>query len=253
MAIQPLQPSTSQNIERDQIPNTPDHLYDAHLALLSKRLNLPENVVSAAKRIILRVQIDTNFRNLYRRSNKTTSLLVARAALLGACRQLGVPRTFKEIEIDLPQNRKSSFHKLFKLMDSILKKDALTNPITEIGSNAFPLLFSVRDFVSSQAKTMELSDAIRDRAIAISENRYVKNLFSGKQANVGAAVVLSFAAAYEKYYLDPVHYAQVANVSVQTLLSSLKVFLKFVEDMSKRGELPLPFRAAWNYPNYISQ
>ena len=140
ITVQPLHPSTSQNIERDQISNTPDHLYDAHLALLSKKLDLPDDVVSAAKRIILRLQIDDNFRNLYRKSFKITSSLVARAALLGACRQLGVPKTFKEIEIDLPQDRKSSFHKLFKLIDSILKKDALTNPITEIEVKCFSLI-----------------------------------------------------------------------------------------------------------------
>jgi hypothetical protein len=245
ITVQPLRPLTSQNIERDQISNTPDHRYDAHLALLSKKLDLPEDVVSAAKRIILRVEIDFNFRNLYRNSAQITSLLVARAALFGACRQLGIPKTFKEIEIDLPQDRKPSFHKLFKLIDSILKKDALTNPSTEIGVNAFPLLFSVSDFVSSQAKTLGLSDAIRGRAIAISENRDVKNLFSGRQANIGAAVVLAFASACEKYYVDRVRYAQVGNVSVQTFISSLKTFVKFVWDMSKREELPLPFR--WNY------
>ena len=110
--------------------------------------------------------------------------------------------------------------------------------------------FSVRDFVLSQATTMGLSDTIRDRAIAISENREVKNLFSGKRANVGAAVVLAFAAAREKYYLDAAHYVRVANVSMATFVSSKKAFLKFVRDMSKRGELPGPFRGVWYYPNY---
>ena len=58
---------------------------------------------------------------------------------------------------------------------------------------------------------MGLSDAIRDRAMAISENRDIKNLFSGRQANVGAAVVLAFAAGCEKYYLNAVNYAQVGE------------------------------------------
>jgi transcription initiation factor TFIIIB Brf1 subunit/transcription initiation factor TFIIB len=128
----------------------------------------------------------------------------------------------------------------------------LSNPVKEIESNAFPL-FLLSDFVSSEAKTMGLSDTIRDRAMAISENHDIKNLFSGRQANVGAAVILAFAASRENYDLSSGHYARIANISRMTFVSSLKEFLKFVEDMSKRGELPLPFRAAWNYPNYILQ
>jgi hypothetical protein len=106
IAVQSLHPSTSQNIERDQISNTLDPLYDSRLTLLSKRLNLPDDVVSAAKRIILRLQIDTNFQTFYRKSYKITSSLVTRAALLGACRQLRVPKTFREFEIDLRQDQK---------------------------------------------------------------------------------------------------------------------------------------------------
>jgi hypothetical protein len=245
ITVQPLPLSRTRNIEPDPISNTPYQFYDAHIVLLSKKLNLPDDVVSAAKRIIRRIQIDTDFQNLYSRPNKITSLLVARAALFAACRQVRYPKLFKEIEIDLPQNRKSSFHKVFKLIDSILKKDALTNPITEIKSNAFPLLFSIKDFISSQAKTIGLSDAIRDRAMVIAENSDVQNVFSGRRANIGAAVVLSFAAGCEKYFLDSVRYAQAANISTMTFTFSQKAFLKFVENMSNRnGELPPPFRVA---------
>jgi hypothetical protein len=240
ITVQPLQPSTSQNIPTR---NSLDHLYHAQLGLLSKLLYLPDDVVSAAKRIITRVQADTHFQSVYRRSQKITSSLVTRAAILEACRQLGVPKTFKEIEINLTQDQKVHFHKIFRLIDSILKKDAMTNLVSENESHAFPALFSVRDFIFSQAKTLSLNDVIRDRALLILENRDVQNLFSGKRANVGAAVVLAFAAACEKYNLDKVHYARVANISLGTFVSSQKGFFNLLQDMLERGELPLPFRS----------
>lgn len=239
--VQPLQPSTTQNIQRDKIPKSPDYLYDSELVFLSKQLNLPDEVVPAAKRIIARVKADTDFQILYRRSRKITFPLVTRAAILGACRQLGVPKTFRELEIDLTQDEKLSFHRVFKLIDSILKKYALSSRISEKESHVIPSLFSVRDFVVSQAKTLGLSDKILNRALLISENRDVQNLFSGKQPNAAAAVVLEFSAACEKYYLAVVDYARVANVSVSTLALSRKAFCKFLQDMYKRGKLPLIF------------
>src|SRR5208282_1661534 len=147
------------------------------------------------------------------------------------------------------------FHIIFKLVDSILKKDALTSPVQPVDTrvsltNAFPSSFSIKDFISSQVKTMGLSDAIRDRAISISKCNEIENVFAGKRANVAAAVILSFAAECEEHYLGSAPYSEAANVGVSTIVSAQKALLEVVEEMSRRGALPPPMRARWNYPNY---
>src|SRR5947207_7839165 len=255
ITVQPLPPSSSQLAKPATEPNTPNHPYEYELLLLSERLSLPDDVVLAAKRIILRVEREPCFTKQYHKSNKNSSSVIVRAALFAACRQLSIPKTFKEIEIDLPNDRKPHFHKIFKLIDSILKKDALTSPIADVDScnsptNAFPSSFSIEDFISSQAKTMGLNDTIRDRAIEISKYDEIRNNFAGKRANVDAAVILSFAAECEEQYFGSASYGEAANVGASTVVSSQKGLLKVVEEMSTRGPLPPPFRARWNYRNY---
>jgi transcription initiation factor TFIIIB Brf1 subunit/transcription initiation factor TFIIB len=249
--------SSFQQKDPPRIPNTPNHAYDNELVLLSEKLGLPEVVVLAAKRIILRLEAEPHFIKQYPKSAKNFSSITLRAALFAACRQLGIPKTFKQIELDLPQHRKPYFHKIFKFIDSILKKDALTSPVQDVDSdsptNAFPSSFSTRDFILSQVKTMGLSDAVRDRAISISECDKIENVFSGKRANIAAAVILSFAAECEERYLGSAPYAEAANVGTSTIASSQKALLRAVKDMSTRGELPPPFRARWNYPNYKAE
>lgn len=258
ITVQLFPHSLSQQKDPPRIPNTPNHAYDDELILLSEKLSLPEVVVLAAKRIILRLEAEPRFIKQYPKSNKNFLSITLRAALFAACRQLGIPKTFKQIELDLPQHRKPYFHKIFKFIDSTLKRDALTSPVQEVDSgdsptNAFPSSFSIRDFILSQVKTMGLSDAIRDRAISISECDKIENVFSGKRANVAAAVILSFAAECEERYLGSAPYAEAANVGTSTIALSQKVLLKAVKDMSTRGELPPPFRARWNYPNYKAE
>ena len=236
------------------IPNTPSHPYDYELILLSEKLGLPDDVVLAAKRIVLRVEVEPCFLKQYNKSNKNSSSIIVRAALFEACRQLGIPKTFKQIEVDLPRDRKPHFHKIFKTIDSILKKDALTGPVKDADSsvsptNAFPSSFSTEDFISSQVKTMGLNDAIRDRAISISKCVEIENFFGGKRANIAAAVILSFAAECEEHYLGSAPYAEAANVGTSTIALSQKGLLRVVAEMSIKGSLPPAMRARWNYRN----
>ena len=250
--------STSQQANPPGILNTPNHAYDYQLRLVSEKLGLPDEVVLAAKRIILRVEVEPSFIKQYHKSKLSFALIIIRAALFAACRQLGIAKTFKQIELGLPQDRKAHFHKVFKLIDSILKKDALTSPVTDVDScdsptNAFPSSFSIDDFISSQVKAMGLNHAIRDRAISISKCDEIVNIFSGKRANIAAAVILSYAAECEEHYLGSAPYAEAANVGTSTIASSQKMLLRVIEDMTTRGALPPPFRARWNYPNYQAE
>jgi transcription initiation factor TFIIIB Brf1 subunit/transcription initiation factor TFIIB len=174
--------------------------------------------------------------------------MLARAALLAASRQLGMPKTFAEMERDLPKATRSKFHKHFKLVDSILKKDVLMSPTKEPGDMYFHI--DVDSFISSVGKVLEVDEAVQLRAMAIAKNQEVKDLFEGKRPNAVAAVVLSFAAECEGVFKGTEPYAKASGLSDFTIQNSQRMLLRTVEDMAKRGPLPSPFRAPWNTPGY---
>src|SRR5436190_126556 len=68
----------------------------SQLLSLSEKLSLPEVVVTAAKRILQRIESEPSF-------TKPTKSTLVRASLFAACRQLGIVKTFNEFELDLPR------------------------------------------------------------------------------------------------------------------------------------------------------
>ena len=242
-----LQPPRSPPLQisslADNIGNTPSHAFDSQLRLLAKRLSLSDDVLLAAKRIILRIETEPKF-------NKHNKLIV-RAALFAACRQLGIPKTFVEFEFDLPNNRKVAFHKEFKLIQSILKQDIFTsaaksstipNNVDCIPSfSSLSASCSVIDFICSESRTLGLPESVRERAIAISKYEIVENLFVGKRPSLVAAVILSFAAECEELYRDNARYAEAANVSTITFSSAKRKLSQLVTEMSLNELLP-PFK-----------
>jgi transcription initiation factor TFIIIB Brf1 subunit/transcription initiation factor TFIIB len=232
--------------------------FDNDLLSQSRKLNLPEDVVIGAKKIILHLETE----QLLPKALKPYLTAIIRAALLAACRQLGIPKTFNELEGDLDARLKSTFHKQFKTIDWMLKRMVLTPPVktSSDGSrqssaspspaSSFPASFTIIDFIHSEAKAMNLSDIIRDRAIAIAQYPEIDQLFHGRRPSSTAAIILSFAAECEEYYIGTEPYAEVANVSANNILTGQRRMLKVVEDMAAKGPLPKPFRARWNFLNY---
>lgn len=248
-----------------QIGTTPHHPLDADLVTLARKFDLSEPVVIAAKQIVLRHESHLN---------KTHRPVIARASLFAACRQLGIARTFNEFDSGLDQQKKSWWHKAFKNIEVLLKKEALAkSPSTKVGSlnnglsqtettstsshavppaSSFPSSFSVQDFINSESKILGLTPAILSRALQISQHPSIDILFSGKRPGAIAAVILSFAAECEEFYIGTAPYAEAANVSVQNVAAGQKQLLKSVKEMAgKAGELPRAFRAKWNTPGYM--
>jgi transcription initiation factor TFIIIB Brf1 subunit/transcription initiation factor TFIIB len=161
---------------------------------------------------------------------------VIRAALLAACRQLGIPKTFNELEGDLDPRLKTAFHKQFKTIDLMLKRMILTSAVktSSDGSrqssaspsptSSFPASFTIIDFIHSEAKAMNLSDIIRDRAISIAKHAEIDELFHGRRPSSTAAIILSFAAECEEYYIGTEPYAEASNVRHGCERSTAKTF-----------------------------
>ena len=243
-----------------QIGTTPLHPVDIDLLGLARRLDLSEEVVLAAKHIILRH--GSGF-------SKYSKRALTRASLFAACRQLGIARTFNEFDAGLNPLEKTRWHKSFKAILNLLKAEVLSNgqatkntiathgsKSDDLGgqlvsrSSGFPASFSVQDFIHSQCKSLGLSHSIRDRAIIISHAHEVRHLFGDRRPSSVAAVILSFAAECEESYVGVEPYAAAANVSLQTIASGQRKLLECVTDMHRRGPLPKEFKAAWNTPGY---
>jgi len=205
---------------------------------LARTLDISDSVVDAAEQIFAKVEQEGLPKT------KLLPTMLARSALLEASRHLGIPKTFAEMERDLPKSSRSKFHKQFKIVDGILRKNVLTSATTD-QYNYFPLI-SVELFISFVGNSLGLSDAVRERAVAIANTAEVKDLFAGKRPNVIAAVVLSFAAECENVFKSGGLYAKAASVSDNTILNNRRALLRLVEDMAERGPLPPSFRAPWN-------
>ena len=214
----------------------------ALLEQIAATLELSAECVDAAEQICARVEKEGIPRP------KLPPNMLARAALLAASRQLGQPKTFVEMERDLPKATRSKFHKHFKHVDSILKADVLMSPTKEDGDSYFHV--TVESFISTVANALKLDQAVQQRAVAIARTAEVKDLFGGKRPNAIAAVILSFAAECEEVYKGSEPYAKASGLSDATIQSSQRMLLRMVEDMLKRGPLPPPFRAPWNTPGY---
>ncbi len=254
--IPSVTPSTARDTPR-QIGTTPLHPVDLDLLTLAHKFDLSDEAVVAAKHIVLRYES---------KISRPQLAVIARAALFAACRQVGIARTFNEFDSNLDNNKKVLWHKTFKAIDGLLKmdaqkKDALTkdtNKNASTGTNnqsaspasTIPISFRVTDFINSESKSLSLSPKIRSRALAISEHPVIESLFSGKRPSATAAIILSFAAECEDYYIGSAPYAEAAKVSTQAVVAGQKRLLRCVEEMAGRGQLPRPFRARWNTRGY---
>jgi transcription initiation factor TFIIIB Brf1 subunit/transcription initiation factor TFIIB len=217
-------------------------------------------VATEAKRILLIASP-----RLPVKPNVKPSLAVLRACLFAACRQLGIVKTFKEFEADLLTQTTKDFRKQFKHISTILKtfiiegppntpntptNPSLLTPPMMSPTTTFPQSFTIVDFINHESQTMGLSDAIRDRAVEISQHPDVENLFLGRRPSSWAAIVLSFAAQCENCHLATAPYAEAANVNLNTLIHGQKAMLQVAKDLAETGTLPPAFRAQCNYiPN----
>ena len=124
------------------------------LERLARTIDIPDSVVDAAERICARVE------QAGLSKTKLLPTMLERSALLAASRDLGIPKTFAEMERDLPKSSRSQFHKQFKVVDRILRKDVRTSPTI--------------DKRSSLGKGLGLGDAIQEHNVAAVANTLPK-------------------------------------------------------------------------------
>jgi transcription initiation factor TFIIIB Brf1 subunit/transcription initiation factor TFIIB len=227
------------------------HPSDPEILSLCDELSLPAEVATEAKRILLIASP-----RLPVKPNVKPSLAVLRACLFAACRQLGIVKTFKEFEADLLTQPTRDFRKQFKHISTILKtfiiegppntpntptNPSLLTPPMMSPTTTFPQSFTIVDFITHESQTMGLSDAIRDRAVEISQHPDVENLFLGRRPSSWAAIVLSFAAQCENFHLATAPYAEAANVNLNTLIHGQKAMLQVPRTSPKRERYRLLF------------
>ncbi|KAL3308590.1 Transcription initiation factor IIB [Cichlidogyrus casuarinus] len=140
---------------------------------MADRLNLPKSVSEIANRLFKQVYETKNLRG---RSNDAVST----ACLYMACRQEGVPRTFKEV-CAVSRVSKKEIGKVFKRILKILE--------TNVQS------VTVEDFMSRFCANLDLNNQVKQLANNIARQALNLNLVSGRSP-VSVAAAAIYLASY---------------------------------------------------------
>ena len=174
------------------------------IAEMSDRINLPRNIVDRAN-IMFKMIHDG--KSLKGRSNDA----IAAASLYIACRQEGVPRTFKEI-VAVSTISKKEIGRCFKL---ILKAHEETNVE----------LITTGDFMSRFCGLLCASRAVQKAATCIAKRASDLDIAAGRSPISVAAAAIYMASQASRDKKSQREIAEVAGVADVTIRQSYKLML----------------------------
>ena len=200
------------NRSRPQTTSTSDRaLMDAFRTMsnMSDRINLPRTITDRAN-VLFKVVYEG--RNLKGRSNSA----IAAACLYIACRQDGVPRTFKEI-VAVSAVSKKEIGRVFKL---ILKAHDTNVELITTG-----------DFMSRFCGTLSLARPIQKAATCIAQKAVDMDIVPGRSpiSVTAAAIYMASQASRDKRTQKEI--ADIAGVADVTIRQSYKLMLARAKDL----------------------
>ena len=200
------------NRSRPQTTTTSDRaLMDAFRTMsnMSDRINLPRTITDRANVLFKMVY---EGRNLKGRSNSA----IAAACLYIACRQDGVPRTFKEI-VAVSAVIKKEIGRVFKL---ILKAHDTNVELITTG-----------DFMSRFCGTLSLARPIQKAATCIAQRAVDLDIVPGRSpiSVTAAAIYMASQASRDKRTQKEI--ADIAGVADVTIRQSYKLMLARAKDL----------------------
>jgi len=202
----------SNRSSRSQSSSTSDRaLMDAFRTMsnMSDRINLPRTITDRAN-VLFKVVYEG--RNLKGRSNSA----IAAACLYIACRQDGVPRTFKEI-VAVSAVSKKEIGRVFKL---ILKAHDTNVELITTG-----------DFMSRFCGTLSLARPIQKAATCIAQKAVDMDIVPGRSpiSVTAAAIYMASQASRDKRTQKEI--ADIAGVADVTIRQSYKLMLPRAKDL----------------------
>jgi len=200
------------NRSRPQTTSTSDRaLMDAFRTMsnMSDRINLPRTITDRAN-VLFKVVYEG--RNLKGRSNSA----IAAACLYIACRQDGVPRTFKEI-VAVSAVSKKEIGRVFKL---ILKAHDTNVELITTG-----------DFMSRFCGTLSLARPIQKAATCIAQKAVDMDIVPGRSpiSVTAAAIYMASQASRDKRTQKEI--ADIAGVADVTIRQSYKLMLPRAKEL----------------------
>ena len=196
-------PQTSSNSDRA--------LMDAFRTMsnMADRINLPRTITDRANVLFKTVY---EGRNLKGRSNSA----IAAACLYIACRQDGVPRTFKEI-VAVSAVSKKEIGRVFKLI--------LKNHDTNVEH------ITTGDFMSRFCGTLSLSRPIQKAATCIAKRAVDMDIVPGRSPISVAAAAIYMASQVSDDKRTQKEIAEIAGVADVTIRQSYKLLLTRAKDL----------------------
>ncbi|XP_053661622.1 transcription initiation factor IIB-like [Anopheles marshallii] len=179
------------------------------ISAMAERINAPKSIVNHAKNIFKRVQ-ETN--KLQHRSidAKVT------ACLYIACRQEGVPRTFKEL-CAVSSVSKKEIGRCFKLIvnDLATSLDHITS----------------EDFMSRFCSNLRLPMEVQKAATHIAQTAFEMGIVSGLSPISVAAAAIYMATHVSEAVTSNKEIAEIAGVAEMTIRRAYKLMLPFAEKL----------------------
>jgi len=199
------------NRSRPQTSNSDRALMDAFRTMsnMADRINLPRTITDRANALF---KVVYEGRNLKGRSNSA----IAAACLYIACRQDGVPRTFKEI-VAVSAVSKKEIGRVFKL---ILKCHDTNVELITTG-----------DFMSRFCGTLSLARHIQRAATCIAKKAVDVDIVPGRSPISVAAAAIYMASQASNDKRTQKEIADIAGVADVTIRQSYKLLLTRAKDL----------------------
>ncbi|XP_049288750.1 transcription initiation factor IIB-like isoform X1 [Anopheles funestus] len=187
----------------------------AEISTMADRINAPTSILNHAKNIFKRVQESNKLKNRSVDAKATACLYIA-------CRQEGVPRTFKEL-CAVSSVSKKEIGRCFKLI-----VNDLASSLDHITSE---------DFMSRFCSNLRLPLAVQKSATEIAQTAFQLDLVSGLSPISVAAAAIYMASQVSETVISGKEIAEIAGVADITIRKAYRLMLPFAEELFPKNSI----------------
>uniref|UniRef100_A0A182LZL4 Transcription initiation factor IIB n=1 Tax=Anopheles culicifacies TaxID=139723 RepID=A0A182LZL4_9DIPT len=179
------------------------------IAAMADRINAPKSIVNHAKNIFKRVQESSSIKQRSVDAKATACLYIA-------CRQEGVPRTFKEL-CAVSSVSKKEIGRCFKLI-----VNELATSLDHITSE---------DFMSRFCSNLRLPMAVQKAATHIAQTAFQMDIVAGLSPISVAAAAIYMASQASSTVACNKEIAEIAGVGEMTIRKAYRLMLPFAKEL----------------------
>lgn len=186
------------------------------ISSMAEQISLPRSIVDIAKQLYKRVEEEKLLRG------KSTDAIIA-ACIFIACRQAGVPRTFKEVW-GLTRVPKKTIGQCFKVLEKAFGTNSPSmTPGIEQPSTLGNVMTGPEDLMARYCNHLSLPVWLQSGAVDVAISAREHGVLTGRSPITVAATCIYFASALFGHPKSASEIGNVAGVSDSTIKSAYKI------------------------------